>query len=195
MRNLLLVSALTLPLMLVGCQSDSDLGASESLDSYDTLISGLAAEDSEVRAESAEGIARFDLDGDGMLSSEEFETARATLQAEFLTLHDRDGDGALSEEEREEAHEEVRAEFLARYDTDGDGEISPEEREVIRENHPGYGGRFGRHGAGPEERKEAFLERFDSDGDGVLSEEEREAIEERRPPPHHDEFRGRPGWW
>lgn len=203
MRSLLLIAALTIPLALVGCQSGDDLaslGDSEPLSNYNTLVSGLSTEESTVRAESSEGISRFDTDGDGVLSAEEFQVAQDTMRLEFVSRYDTDGDGILSEEEREAAHEAVREEFEARYDTDGDGEISPEEREQIRRHHPGYGGRLGRHGADDDARRQAFLDQFDSDGDGTLSEEEREAMAESmpEPPPHGPRPGGRqggPGWW
>jgi Ca2+-binding EF-hand superfamily protein len=177
MRTLLLLPTLALPLLLVGCGS-SDLNATEPISNYDTLVAGLSAEDPEVRVASAEGVARFDLDGDGALSGEELETAREVMRGEFLVRYDLDEDGVLSNEEQDAARSAVRAEFEAQYDANGDGEISLEEREEIRKNHPGYGGRFGQHGTDRGSRRQAFLERYDHDGDGVLSEIERQDMEE-----------------
>ena len=92
----------------------------------------------------------------------------------FLEKFDTDGDGKLSEQEREAAKaamEEKRDAFIAKYDKDGDGKLNEEERKAAREewkdqdrpNPPG----------GPS--RERIIKRFDKDGDGKLNEEEREA--------------------
>ena len=96
----------------------------------------------------AERLARFDADGDGVLSDEEKILAREEFKkrGERAAWSDRkhhnrvkrfdvDGDGVLSEEEKAAARafrEERHAEILSRFDTDGDGVLSVEEREAAR---------------------------------------------------------------
>lgn len=178
---------------LAGCQGDSALsseGTSVAVSQYQPLIEDLASEDSEARVESSEGISRFDLDGDGLLSDEERAAARETMKAEFLAKYDSDGNGEISEEEHQAAHEAMHQAFLEKYDLDGDGRLSEEERAAVDSHHPGWGPHHGPRHRNPEERQARFLEEFDSDGDGVLSETERDAIRERfpRPPRPHRGF-------
>ncbi len=150
---------------------------------------------------------KFDADGDGIISEEEREAARAHMQERFgdgglgrkgpgmghnrmLEKFDADGDGTLSEVEKEEAHaffqkrrEQFMAERLAKFDTDGDGELSEEERAAARER-----GRElrkpGDKGPRPARRHHERVKRFDTDGDGVLSEEEKSAAKAFRETRH-----------
>jgi hypothetical protein len=89
----------------------------------------------------------------------------------ILEKFDTDGDGKISEQEREAAKaamEEKRAAIIAKYDKDGDGKLNEEERKAAREewkaedrpNPPGHPSR------------ERIRKRFDKDGDGKLNEEE-----------------------
>ncbi len=188
MSNVFKMSVFFLPLLLTGCaETGSQLASlsdgSSDISEFETLISGLAVETSEIHLSSSYILARFDADGDGVLSASEKEAAKETRRAEFLELYDSDQDGVLSKEERQVAHETARAEFLARFDTDGDGQISLVERQQVDHHHPGFGGRFGRGGTDPANRKQAFLERFDANGDGLLSESEKEAIRDDFHPP------------
>ena len=138
---------------------------------------------------------KFDTDGDGIISEEERESARAHMRERFgadgpgrmgpgmgrdrmLEKFDADGDGTLSEAEKEEAHrfmqerrEQFMADRLARFDTDGDGEISDEERAAARDKFKKQGNRTDRFARRHQER----IKRFDTDGDGILSEEEKAA--------------------
>ena len=102
-------------------------------------------------------IARFDKDGDGKLSEEEAETARATMRSEkekkMLERFDKDGDGVLSKEEKEAA----RKEFGDR----GDRKRLPEKDK-----------------AAMDERRKKMIERFDKNGDGELDEGEKKAMRE-----------------
>jgi hypothetical protein len=102
-------------------------------------------------------VARFDKDGDGQLSPEEAEAARAAMRSEkekeMLKRFDKDGDGVLSKEEKEAA----RKEFGDR----GDRKRLPEKDK-----------------AEMEERRKKMLERFDKNGDGELDEQERKAARE-----------------
>ena len=54
-------------------------------------------------------------------------------KAELIQEFDADGDGELSKEERETARAARKAAFLAKYDTDGNGELSAEEKEAAGE--------------------------------------------------------------
>ena len=131
------------------------------------------------RGPSEEVLAEFDVDGDGELSVEEREAAKAARQAEreaarearLLEKFDEDGDGALSDDElaaAEAAREEHRARrhhrrprgrscLFQQFDTDGDGALNDAEREAA--------------GA----IKAQLIERFDADSDGGLDKEERAA--------------------
>jgi Ca2+-binding EF-hand superfamily protein len=97
-------------------------------------------------------IERFDADGDGQLSPEERDAARAAMQ-------DHAGPGGKGGFNRHA--------MLERFDTDGDGQLSPEERDAARAAMKDAGGKGGMH-------RQAMMERFDTDGDGVLSPEERD---------------------
>ena len=114
----------------------------------------------------------FDLDGDGAVTLEEMEGARAVRFAEA----DANGDGMLDREELLAAAtgrmERGIDRMIEHADADGDGALSLEE---IAE------ARSGRRGPGPE----VLFERFDADGDGSVTEAEfDEAVEA---------FRGRHG--
>ncbi len=70
---------------------------------------------------------RFDTDGDGQISPEERDAARAAM---------RDGPG------------KNRQAILERFDTDGDGQLSPEERDAARATMQAEGGRGGKGSQG-----------------------------------------------
>ncbi|MFC5050196.1 EF-hand domain-containing protein [Rubritalea spongiae] len=75
---------------------------------------------------------KFDADGDGELSEEEREAAKAAMKERkeaFIAKYDTDGDGELSEDEKQAAKDLI----IAQYDTDGDGKLSRDERQVARE--------------------------------------------------------------
>lgn len=112
-------------------------------------------------------MAKFDADGDGVISREEAKGHK--LEAKFADL-DRDGDGKLTREELKamKGHrgkhggwhkdpEARAAKLLAKFDADGDGSIS---REEVGE-HPRLADRFAD---------------ADSDKDGKLSREELKAL-------------------
>lgn len=100
-------------------------------------------------------LAQFDKDGDGQLSPQEREAARAAMQnrgrpgggdrinpAELLRKFDKDGDGRLNEQERaaaqaamkeaggqnRELSPEMKARILKEFDKDGDGQLNEQER-------------------------------------------------------------------
>ena len=87
-------------------------------------------------------IEKFDTDGDGKLSEEERETAKAAMaerKAAFMDKHDTNGDGEIDEDEKKA----IKAAFLAKYDTDGDGKMNEEERKSARADGAGFHGRHG----------------------------------------------------
>ncbi len=94
---------------------------------------------------------RYDTDGDGKISREEFEQARA---ARFATA-DADGDGAVTVQEFMTYAEARRVERLTsmfeQLDTDDDGVLSAEELD---------------------RRADAMFTRLDRDGDGVVTKED-----------------------
>jgi len=86
----------------------------------------------------------LDTDGDGKLSEEEREAAKAAWTAKKEEWHkktieklDTDGDGDISEEECKAAWAAKKQEWhkmmIEKLDADGDGEISEEERKAARE--------------------------------------------------------------
>lgn len=94
----------------------------------------------------------------------------------FFEKFDTDGDGKLSEQEREAAKaamKEKRDAIIAKYDKDGDGKLNEGEREAAKEEFKALHGDHpmipGRH------IRERILKRFDKDGDGKLNEKERAA--------------------
>ena len=92
----------------------------------------------------------------------------------LIEKFDTDGDGKLSEQEREAAKAamgEKRDAFIAKYDKDGDGKLNEEERKAAREEWKGKD--RPKPPGGPS--RERIIKRFDKDGDGKLNEEEREA--------------------
>jgi hypothetical protein len=124
----------------------------------------------------AEQLPEADLDGDGQISDEEWETHAAQRRAQLLAMLlerwpevDADGDGAISDEElsvfRAARMAEARKRILLRHpsaDTDGDGALSDEEFDAFRAERIG-------------DRTARILSRHpeaDLDGDGVLSDEE-----------------------
>jgi Ca2+-binding EF-hand superfamily protein len=98
----------------------------------------------------------FDLDGDGAVTLEEMEGARAVRFAEA----DANGDGMLDRDELLAAAsgrmERGIDRMIERADADGDGAVSLEEMAEARS---------GRRGPGPE----AMFERLDTDGDGSVT--------------------------
>jgi hypothetical protein len=108
-----------------------------------------------------EFMARFDTDGDGVISESEraaireamMERRREDMLRRMTPRFDADGDGVLNDEERKAAEEaletmriEREARFMARFDTDGDGVLSDSERQSMQtsfERGPREGGNRG----------------------------------------------------
>lgn len=115
-------------------------------------------------------VGSYDLDGDGTISKEEFETVAASqvnhLQTNFLAKYDSvptgqtAGDGTITKAEATAVFEERAADWLEnvleQFDTNDDGAISSADR-------PARG--RGRHGR-------PHLDTFDTNDDDVLSKEE-----------------------
>jgi Ca2+-binding EF-hand superfamily protein len=88
-------------------------------------------------------LARYDSDGDGMISEAERQAAvhriRGGGRARRLARFDTDGDGRLDQDERQAWREarhgyDIAEKRLLRYfDTDGDGEFSPDEQEALKD--------------------------------------------------------------
>ncbi|MEO7100549.1 MAG: EF-hand domain-containing protein [Luteolibacter sp.] len=114
----------------------------------------------------AEILKKFDKDGDGKLSEEEFKAMQderkaenEKRRAEMLKKYDKDGDGKLSDEERATMKAEMeakRAALLEKYDANKNGKLDPEEIKAARdagEDIPmgrGPGGPGGRRGGPPD---------------------------------------------
>ena len=73
---------------------------------------------------------KFDTDGDGKLSPDEFKAMREARQAEMLKKYDKDGDGKLSDEEKKARDEDMAAKrkaMIEKYDANKNGKLDPEE--------------------------------------------------------------------
>ena len=102
---------------------------------------------------------RLDLNGDGSVTKEEIDQAKA----ERFALMDANGDGELTQTELEEGHQKLeeqrRAEHFARLDKDGDQTLSIDEFEF--------------------ERGAEMFDRLDDNNDGAISKEEIEDMKGR----------------
>lgn len=97
----------------------------------------------------------LDANGDGAVSTQEFDTMRAAHLAEL----DGNNDGLVTFEEHKAAREaRAREHFVSRHDKDGDGRVSVDEMAIRGEGH---------------------FERMDRDGNGSIS---RDELRQRR---HH----------
>lgn len=124
--------------------------------------SGGAQQDKQRKEHRQEMLERFDKDGDGKLSEEEREAAKAFMRerameraSEHFDELDTDGNGSLSREEfmagvkqrmekrreemkqkrdRKEDRRDHRQELKAQFDKDGDGKLDQSEREALREH-------------------------------------------------------------
>lgn len=100
----------------------------------------------------AQMMENFDTNGDGQLTQEEIDGARAAQLAEF----DADGNGQLTLEEYQalwlDAMRERMVDRFQAHDDDGDGQVTVEEFN---------------------EDFDSIVERFDRNGDGVLSTDDR----------------------
>ena len=90
---------------------------------------------------------KFDSNGDGKITAEEWREIQAKVKAheklareELVRKYDLDGDGKLSGKEKLLAHESEKRAMLEKYDLDNDGELSLEERKAafgeMLENDP-----------------------------------------------------------
>jgi len=111
----------------------------------------------------AEGIKKFDKDGDGKLNEEERQAAKAARKemmkarkAEMLEKFDKDGDGELNEEEKKAMREAMKARMLEKFDKDGDGELNEEEKAEMRKEMMDRPGKPQRRGGKADRRKPGF---------------------------------------
>ncbi len=86
----------------------------------------------EREARRAERMKQFDKDGDGAISDEERDAARADRAQEMLDRLDTDKDGTVSEAERVAAQADRAANLRTRLDADGDGKLTVSEMESSR---------------------------------------------------------------
>jgi hypothetical protein len=110
-------------------------------------------------AGAAMGQMRFDADGDGAVSRQEFDESHARAAGERFARLDSDADGSLTQAELDAARERMRAhrgERAERIDTDGDGAWSLPELQAVR---PGM-------------TAEQF-NRLDRNADGLIQSDER----------------------
>ncbi|MFT4727428.1 MAG: hypothetical protein ACI9UN_001923 [Granulosicoccus sp.] len=96
-----------------------------------------------------------DLNGDGVVTTDEVSAARDAARAERVELFDTDNDGELSDDEREAARDARREAAVEEFDANEDGELSREERQDARQS-----------------RRADFQASFDLDGDSELSDTE-----------------------
>lgn len=74
-------------------------------------------------------LVKYDTNGDGQLSEQEMQAAKAQL----ITTYDSNGDGQLSEAEKQAARTQLAAQAKSRLDTDGDGQVSEAEKQAARQ--------------------------------------------------------------
>ena len=158
------------------------------------------------------GLARFDRDGNGVVTRSEMRTTAG----EHFDKVDTNHDGKLTAEEMQAAHRERAAKHFAAKDTDKDGKLSRAEvakmpdpkfaqldanhdgfltPDELAQGHRGHGGKgFGHadtNGDGAISRDEALagsdkrFARLDTNGDGVVTQEEMKA--------HHHGGHGKDG--
>ena len=111
---------------------------------------------------SEEFLARFDVDNDGEITSDEQNAAKEA----FIAEHDENGDGSLNKKELWTA-------LFSYWDEDGDGKLNQKERETFLEEK--QKSQSVRWQALKEKLEKLRLNRFDRDGDGELSEDEKAA--------------------
>lgn len=104
-----------------------------------------------------------DIDGDGVISAPEVETARREFRASLTTRFDLNHDGVLSREERTAARRARRNAMVSEFDSDRDGALSGAERNAARQAY-----------------QAALVAQFDLDNDGQISDTEKPGLEAAR---------------
>jgi Ca2+-binding EF-hand superfamily protein len=126
------------------------------------------------RFDFAARMARFDADGDGILSDEERKAMREAMRDEWRAKMDLDGDGEISREERMAARQarfensERGQALMRRFDLDGDGVLNADEQAALDEYNQEQ----------RQARRDEQLAQYDADGDGEISREERQVQRE-----------------
>jgi len=102
-----------------------------------------------------------DLNGDGVITTDEVTAARDSAKNERVELFDTDNDGELSDDERDAARDARREAAIELFDADEDGELSREERQDAKAA-----------------RRADFEAGFDLDGDSGLSDSEQANLDD-----------------
>lgn len=141
---------------------------------------------SEFVTEANERFLKTDIDGDGIVTENEREAAKANRHAEFqnemFTRLDSNGDGFISRSEFDAAAETRREKTSERRDFNGDGKFNREDRDARREKFKQW--REGGEGAGfrGEKRRPSGGDRGrmspDANDDGVITRAEHDAAVE-----------------
>ncbi len=125
-------------------------------------------------------LAKYDLNGDGLLDAEEFQAAQQLMAKEhrerILQRYDADGDGELSREEWQAYHKERMDPMQARleklklvhFDADNDGELSEDEQADLKRIEKIF----------KDLGKQTEVLVWDLDGDGKVTGEERQKVQQ-----------------
>lgn len=142
----------------------------------------------ESEEEDDDSISEYDTDGDGSLSTDEYEAMMSQMNAknamsasDFFTKYDTDGDGEISSEEMSAVKKDAASKMRpmgpppkdtkedgipSEYDTDGDGSLSTDEYEAM----------MSQMNVNNAMSAEDFFTKYDTDGNGEISSDEMEAV-------------------
>ncbi len=140
------------------------------------------------RPSKEEILAKYDADGDGVLS----DTERETMRSEMSALRGQRGQGGQSGQRQRPNREEI----IAKYDADGDGVLSDAEKETMRSEmgQRGERGERGQRGQRGQNSTAAMVAKYDADGNGELSAAElQQLLSEQENQSDMNQERGRRG--